>query len=270
MRNIARIAGLCVVVVVVAGTVASADTTREDAAPFAYDETAARGNLGDAPSGWGNTSWQGPDTGKLNYHVWYTEISGGAAVDLDDLFGAGHGLTVADVESISYHTKKGASVPADRDFWLSVYTQEENDGEDAGSWYDSRLHARPDVGPSYSDSFTYDAWNLWSTDDAASSTNQLMFYDSGRGWNGYYETLENLGADEVTWGNGESHDYRNELLKSITLQTDSGWDGFDGNLDGLTITLADGDIGEVNMVPEPVTMSLLGFGGLAVLRRRRR
>jgi hypothetical protein len=229
------------------------------------DEEEPRGISGDYPTGWGSGSWQGPATGKSNYHVWYT-------AQMETLFGAGHGITVGDLSSLSYYTKKDASIPWQDDWWLSIYTVPEGDGDDSGSWYDSRLHARPDIGPGYSQSFTYGQWNLWATDNSGITTNQLQFYDSGRGWNGYYATLASLAAGEVTWGNSQSHDYSDEIVKAITIQTDSGWDGFDGQVDGLTITLNDGQVGEVNFepVPVPAAVWLLGSGliGLVGIKRK--
>lgn len=226
--------------------------TGVDAEPYPFDESNPRSVQGDAPDGWGDSCWQGPADGKSNYHVWFEDVAGGFAVTLEDLFGAGHGLTVADIESISFFTKKATGILADRDWWLTVYTQFEGDGDDSGSWYDSRVHARPDVGPGYSDSFVYDQWNLWTTGDGA-PTNQLVFYDSQRGFGGYYATVDQLGEGPIDW-DGDSvddHDYSDEAILSITLQTDSGWDGFDGLIDGLVVTLTDGRIGAVNMVAGP-------------------
>ncbi len=231
----------------------AASTTALDAEPYPFDESAPRVVQGDAPAGWGASCWQGPATGKSNYHVWFEDVANGYAVTLEDLFGAGHGLKVSDIESISFFTKKGAAVPANRDWWITIYTQFENDGDDSGSWYDSRLHAIPDVGPGYTQSFVYDEWNLWTTGDGGTATNQLVFYDNPRGFGGYYATLADLGAGPVDWDgdNSVDHDYSEELLLSVTLQTDSGWNGFDGYIDGLVVTLTDGRIGAVNMVAGP-------------------
>ncbi len=221
--------------------------TQLDALFYPYDQETPRG-VDDAPGGWGDSAWQGPASDKSNYHVWYDASGGNPAVNLEELFGVDHDLTVGDLESISYHTKKDFDETGIDDWWLSIYTKMENDGDNSGTWYDSRLHARPDVGDGYSQSGTDDAWNLWSTDDGASGTNQLVFFDGPRGYGGYYKTLANLAAGSVDWdGDGTNdHDYSGEELKSITLQTDSGWDGFDGYVDGLTIILKDGSIGKVN------------------------
>ncbi len=226
-----------------------AQPVREHAVPFGWDEDVPRGVVTDNATGWGNGCWQGPAAGKSNYHVMFEDTAEGRAVTLVDLFGPGHGITVGDLAKLSFLTKKATGIPASHDWWITIYTQHEGDGGDSGSWYDSRLHARPDAGPGYSQSFTYDAWNLWSTTDTDSSTNQLVFYDSQRGYGGYYKSLGDVAAGPVDW-DGDSiadHDYSAEEVRMITIQTDSGWNGFDGLIDGLVIELSGGSVGEIDL-----------------------
>ena len=59
-------------------------------------------------------------------------------------------------------------------------------------------------------------------------------------------------------------------IEMISVQTDSGWDGFDGYMDGLEITLTNTNVGQVNFVPEPATLGVLLIGSLALLRRRKK
>jgi hypothetical protein len=214
------------------------------------DESIPRVNWGDAPAGWGPDSWQGPATGKSNLHV-------------APFLVFGTNITLGDLQSLSFWTKKGSTIPSNRDWWITIYTARENDGLDSGTWYDSRLHARPGIGIA-------DQWNQWSTD---AGTQQLKFYDPTRGGSGYFATLAQLTAGPVTLGRS-THDYSDEVIASITLQTDSGWGGFDGFVDGLTITLSDGRVGQVDLaaVPEPSAIGLLvvGAGMVAGLRIRGR
>lgn len=221
---------------------------REEAPPFAFDGAQCRRISNDAPFGWGSTCWQGPATYKMNYHVWFEDIGGETVVSLEDLFGSGHGITVGDLESISFWTKKGVAVPASRDFWVTIYTKPQYDSFDSGSWFDSRLNALPDEGPGYSASFVYDQWNLWSTTDLDSPTNGLVFYDSGRNFWNEYATLAQLAAGNIDWTAYSDHDYSAEEVLAISIHTDSGWPGFDGYVDGLTITLDNASVGEVDMV----------------------
>jgi hypothetical protein len=233
--------------------------TREMARPAVADANLPRVAPG-APAGWGMDSWQGPATGKINYHVYYNDDEKlelhGAAVSLDDLFGVGHGLTVGDLKNLSFLTKKGVVIPADRDFWITIYTKFEDDGFDsfpANGWYDSRLHARPDVGTGYSYTTDPDVWRLWSTDEAATSTNALLFYESARPGMPGYATLTEVAAGPTDWNNDmvADHDYSGEEILTLTIQTDSGWNGFDGYMDGMSIELKDGRLGEVDFTDGP-------------------
>lgn len=68
-----------------------------------------------------------------------------------------------------------------------------------------------------------------------------------------------------------------DLVEMISVQTDSGWGGFDGYMDGLEITLANGNVGRVNfgaVVPLPVALwpglALLGGMAIGTWRKRRR
>ena len=42
----------------------------------------------------------------------------------------------------------------------------------------------------------------------------------------------------------------------------------DTYLDGVEIGLANGDVANINLVPEPATLALLGLGGLLLRKRR--
>ena len=210
------------------------------------DETQPRANLGDAPTGFGPDSWQGPATGKTNYHVRY--LADGNA--LSALFPADAAtLTVADIESISYITKRPGGTPSGRDWWVQLYTRP--DGiDDGGSWFGYRFINN------YSDHTATDVWTQYSTDDA--------------GWT-FRENKKNLAPQNYA---DFQSTYGSELLEMISVQTDSGWNGFDGYIDGLVITLTNGNVGQVNfeVVPEPASLilALCTVAGLAGFRQRRR
>jgi hypothetical protein len=97
----------------------------------------------------------------------------------------------------------------------------------------------------------------------------MLFYDSNRngGVFGTYSdpTLGILQAGLFTWPNNTSNDYSNEIVSLFSLQTGSAWaNGFTGQVDGLRITLNNGDVGIVNFeaqlpvaeVPEPASLAV--------------
>lgn len=70
-------------------------------------------------------------------------------------------------------------------------------------------------------------------------------------------------------------DYGAEQLSLISLQTGSLWgNGFSGLVDGVTITLKNGDVARVNLeaVPEPASIllfvTMLGCIGIAIRRQQ--
>lgn len=210
------------------------------------DETQPRGNLGDAPPGFGPNSWQGPETGKTNWHARY--LADGDY--LSALFPAdAPTLTIGDLASISYWTNRPGGTPAGRDWWIQIYTRPTGSGDNA-SWYHDRYINN------YDDHTSTDVWTQYST------ATGMTFNSNGLGGTGEL-TLAEM---QVLFGS--------DLIEMISIQTDSGWNGFDGYLDGLEITLTNGNVGRVNFTeaPEPGTLAMLcvGLVGLGVARRRRR
>ena len=209
------------------------------------DETQPRVNIGDAPAGFGPDSWQGPVAGvanKTNWHARYL-ADGDALSTLFPLDAAT--MTINDLDEISYFTKRPSGIPAGNDWWIQVYTRPTGSG-DKSSWYHDRFINN------YSDHTNIGAWTQYST------ATGMTFQSNGLGVIG-----ESTLAELITAAGSQE-------IEMISVQTNSGWDGFDGYMDGLEITLTNGNVGQVNFVPEPATMVLLGLGGLGVLIRRRR
>lgn len=206
------------------------------------DETAPRVNAGDAPTGYGPDSWQGPATGKTNWHARYIDDGDYLSV----LFPSDAAtMTVADLAEISYVTKRPTGTPAGRDWWIQIYTRPTGSGDKA-AWYHDRYinnyNAHTNIGD----------WTEYSTDSGA-----MTFHSNGLGVVGestLAQLIAAVGSEEVMM---------------ISIQTDSGWNGFDGYIDGLEITLNNGNVGKVNLVPEPASLALMGLGGLVTLKRRR-
>lgn len=187
-------------------------------------------------------------------------------------------VTISDISSISYWTNKpGNSGSPDWSFY--IYTAKTGTG-DTGSFYHSRLTSEPYLTNTPSASDPANTWHEWSTNDP---NNPMRFYDSNRdgGVFGTYTdpTLANLQSGPVTWPtSGTTYNYGGDTVSLFSLQTGSLWAyGFNGLVDGVTITLNNGDVGTINLeaaqpVPEPSSLALFGFGSAALagwrLRRK--
>ncbi len=195
------------------------DTTTIQIAPWQVpDEQWPRVNAGDAPAGFGTDSWQGPATGKSNWHARY--LADGDK--LSALFPADAAtLTIADIASISYFTKRPGSTPAGRDWWIQIYTRPTGSGDKSGWYHDRYIN-------DYGSHAVTGAWTQYSTGGG-------MTFQSN-GWGGPV-----MGWAAFVAAHGS------ELVEMVSIQTDSGWGGFDGYVDGLEITLANGKVGRVNL-----------------------
>ena len=236
--------------------------------------TNVSGNAGTSAPGFVSGSWQSPGVGgKSESYI--------AASTLFPTFGA---VTINDLASISYWTNKSGTT-ADVDWTFLIYTAPTGIGTgDVSPGYHSRLNAEPYFTQTPNASVTANTWHEWTSGGA----NALLFYDQPRGGSfGTYAdpTLADLQAGTVTWGNSVTYDYRTsaDTISYFSLQTGSAWaNGFNGLVDGMTITLKNGDVGIVNFeataagaaVPLPIAawmgISLVGgLGGFRGIKRLR-
>lgn len=184
-------------------------------------------------------------------------------------------VTVGDISSISYWTNKPTTTN-NVDWYFNIYTQKTGIS-DGGSFYHSRLVSEPYFSPNGA-TYTPNAWTQWNSNP----TTGLRVYDTfrnGGGAGAYTDPFLNAAFNgPITYAtNNNTVDYTGETVKYFSLQTALDWSaGFPGLMDGLTITLKNGDIGIVNFeaVPEPTTWLAAGLVAAALassaLRRVRR
>lgn len=157
----------------------------------------------------------------------------------------GRDVTLGEIESMSYWTKKDTDhVTEPGDWYLQIYTKPYDGDTSPASWYGERITAEPYFSENLVD--PVDTWNEWSTDGAS---NKLRFFDSAENYYGGYAdpTWDTYVAGPALSG----FPLATREILYVTIQTGSGWaDGFEGQVDGLTIELDDDTSGTVNFEAE--------------------
>jgi len=167
----------------------------------------------------------------------------------------GRDVTIGEISSIGYFTKKNTTHTADAaDWYINIYTMPDANLPVHGTWYGNRIGSEPYFSENLVD--LCNTWNQWVT--AAGQNNRLRFFDSTN--NQYFGSYTDGFLSDLT-GNTA---YNNQKILSFSVQTGSAWaNGFTGLVDGLSIELTSGDIGRVNFVatsfcPEPLVGDLDG------------
>ena len=166
------------------------------------------------------------------------------------------GVKISDIASVSYWTNKSGTV-AQPDWYLLLYTVKTLSG-DTGSFYHSRLTTEPAYTGTPAANAPPNVWHQWATGDPSFP---LKFYDSIRnggifGGIASDPTLATLQAGPITWGPPglvTPTDYRSEVISLFSIQTGTCCAfGFNGLVDGLTITLKTGEVSRINLEAVPL------------------
>lgn len=238
--NVMRYVSVVLVIAVLAAAPSSGDIRRLNVTPemIIYD-IEPRINYDDAPPDYGPDSWQGSATERSGWHAKYGDDPDYLSALFPDDAAS---LSLADIESISYWTKRPTDTPAGRDWWLTIYTR-----SDAGASHKYRFINN------FQDHTSLGEWTLYSTSDTGSDGHPAWVFRENK-------TL----YTDFTWDQIQTN-YGSELLEMVSVQTDISWGGYDGYIDGIEIELTNDKIAQVNFVPVPVPGAvLLGMLGLSV------
>ena len=162
--------------------------------------------------------------------------------------------TIGEIEEISYWLKEPTDLEG-VDIYLNIYTKPKGDGDDAASWYDSRLQALPSRANQGSPNFTPGQWNEFSTSDSALNT--LNWSDTGRGgnFNLPLPTLSDLRSGPIDWSAyganlSMTHDYSDETVRALSLQTGSeSGISLEAYIDDVRVELTNGETLHLDLEP---------------------
>ena len=198
-----------------------------------YDANNVTGVQADSAPGFGTGSLASNGVAKTDIYLTPAMLFGGP-------------ITLGDIQSIRYWTKKGTTHAIEpRDWYLAIYTNPFPGDVSTPGWYGDRIGTEPYFSASISDPIN--TWNQWASDG---SSNTLRFFQSTAGAPG-----ATLGSytdphwDTFVAGNstGTAIPLAGHSILFLSVQTASNWAaGFTGQLDGLRIELTDGSVANVN------------------------
>src|ERR1051325_201578 len=200
--------------------------------PGVFDSNHVTGVSGDSAPGFASGSFASDGVGKTD--MYFTPES---------LFG--HSVTVADVASVSYWTKKSTTHNPDIVDWsFLLYTKPYAGYVPPPTWYGDRSGSEPYFAINPAD--PGNTWNKWSTDGAA---NRMRFYESTQGAPGAnFGTYNDPDWTTFKGGNALSGSpYGGHEILFFSVQTGSATaPGFFGQVDGVRIVLNDGSVANIN------------------------
>lgn len=162
----------------------------------------------------------------------------------------GRDITLGEIASMSYWTKKGTTHAANAaDWYIAIYTKPYPGQAVSANWYGARLGSEPYFSASIND--PANSWNEWNSGGVS---NVLRFFEStagaiGANFGSYSDPhwAAFVAANALTGPDGGGAPRSTQELLSFSLQTGSAWaNGFTGQLDGLRIELTDGSVATVN------------------------
>ena len=160
----------------------------------------------------------------------------------------GRSVTLGEIRSISYWTKKGTThIVNPVDWYLAIYTVRY--AGQTVSFYGARINAEPYFSENLNDPAS--TWNQWTTGGPA---NELRFYESTYGYFGGYADPDwaafVTGSSLTGTHSSTPVAYADQPILYFSIQTGSAWAaGFTGQVDGLRIDLMDGSVATINFEP---------------------
>jgi hypothetical protein len=166
-----------------------------------------------------------------------------AYITPESLFG--REITLGEIASIKYWTKKGTTHTADIYDWFLVTYTKRYAGQIGSSFYGVRLATEPYYSENLAD--PANTWNQWTS---VGGNNWLRFYESTYGYFGsysdpHYSTF--VAGTSLAGSRGPGVPYASQPVLFFSPQTASGFPaGFTGQIDGMRIELTNGAVADLN------------------------